>query len=71
MLVDFHDLQLTKGMSYFVDYENSKGNYIVDADGNVLLDVFQQIASLPLGLWKNIYFICFTVVIKSRMSEIT
>ena len=42
-------LQLTKGMSYFADFEKSRGNYIVDADGNVLLDVFQQIASIPLG----------------------
>ena len=41
--------QLTKGMSYFADFEKSHGNYIVDADGNVLLDVFQQIASIPLG----------------------
>ena len=41
--------QLTKGMSYFADFEKSSGNYIVDADGNVLLDVFQQIASIPLG----------------------
>ena len=45
----FFTLQLTKGMSYFADFEKSKGNYIVDADGNVLLDVFQQIASIPLG----------------------
>ncbi|XP_068674963.1 4-aminobutyrate aminotransferase, mitochondrial-like isoform X1 [Montipora foliosa] len=49
LLNELSQIQLTKGMSYFVDYENSKGNYIVDADGNVLLDVFQQIASLPLG----------------------
>ena len=46
-------VQLTKGMSYFVDFEKSKGNYIVDADGNILLDVFQQIASMPLGLLRN------------------
>ena len=46
-------LQLSKGMAYFVDWEKSKGNYVVDADGNILLDVFQQIASLPLGLLKS------------------
>lgn len=32
-----------------VDYEASRGNYIVDADGNVMLDVFAQIASIALG----------------------
>lgn len=49
LLNELSQIQLTQSMSYCVDYERSKGNYIVDADGNVLLDLFQQIASLPLG----------------------
>ena len=32
-----------------IDFEKSQGNYIVDADDNVMLDLFCQIASLPLG----------------------
>ncbi|GAA6006826.1 hypothetical protein JCM10207_009108 [Rhodosporidiobolus poonsookiae] len=31
------------------DYQKSKGNYVVDADGNEILDVFAQIASIAVG----------------------
>ncbi|GAA6039357.1 hypothetical protein JCM8097_002814 [Rhodosporidiobolus ruineniae] len=31
------------------DYQKSQGNYLVDADGNELLDVFAQIASIAVG----------------------
>ncbi|KAG2182926.1 hypothetical protein INT44_005907 [Umbelopsis vinacea] len=41
--------QDTRSVFYIADFHKSKGNYIVDADGNVLLDVFAQIASIPIG----------------------
>ncbi|XP_065066407.1 4-aminobutyrate aminotransferase, mitochondrial-like [Rhopilema esculentum] len=36
-------------LKIFADFDKSQGNFLADADGNVYLDVFQQIASLPLG----------------------
>lgn len=36
-------------MTFFADFERSHGNYVVDADGNVLMDLFNQIGSLALG----------------------
>ncbi|CAM1506191.1 Fc.00g058320.m01.CDS01 [Cosmosporella sp. VM-42] len=39
----------TRSLNMLVDYEKCNGNYLVDGDGNTLLDVFAQIASIPLG----------------------
>lgn len=42
-------LQSVVQVNFFCDYEESKGNYLVDVDGNRMLDVYTQIASIPIG----------------------
>ena len=49
ILAKLDKLQSMKSIQYPVDYEKSIGNYIVDADGNTMLDVFTSISSVPLG----------------------
>ncbi|KAI9147093.1 4-aminobutyrate aminotransferase [Paramyrothecium foliicola] len=39
----------TQNVNMVANYKESVGNYIADPDGNVLLDVFAQIASIPVG----------------------
>ena len=48
-LAELSARQECSAVAFLVDYEASEGNYLVDADGNRLLDLFGQIASLPLG----------------------
>ncbi|KDO23403.1 4-aminobutyrate aminotransferase [Saprolegnia parasitica CBS 223.65] len=46
---EMQSMQQAAAVQFFVDYTASKGNYIVDVDGNRYLDVYAQIASLPIG----------------------
>lgn len=39
----------TRSLNMLTDYKHSQGNYIADPDGNVLLDVYAQIASIAIG----------------------
>ena len=38
-----------RSLNMMANYKQSYGNYIADLDGNVLLDVYAQIASIPVG----------------------
>ncbi|KAJ2078208.1 hypothetical protein H4R24_004637 [Coemansia sp. RSA 988] len=42
-------LQDSRAAIFAADYNKSVGNYIADADGNMLLDMYCQIASIPVG----------------------
>lgn len=48
-ITDLNEVFDTRSLNMMGDYRDSYGNYIADLDGNVLLDVYAQIASMPVG----------------------
>ncbi|XP_075217885.1 4-aminobutyrate aminotransferase, mitochondrial-like [Lycorma delicatula] len=49
LLEDLTQVTQAKSVRLFADYSKSIGNYLVDVDGNVFLDLLMQFSSLPLG----------------------
>ena len=58
---DLLSVQQMESVTLFADFEQSKGNYFVDADGNTFLDAFMQIASIPLGKMFDMNSECLSV----------
>ncbi|RFU33206.1 hypothetical protein B7463_g3099, partial [Scytalidium lignicola] len=48
-IAELHKVFDTRSLNMLANYQKSYGNYIADPDGNVLLDVYAQIASIPVG----------------------
>lgn len=49
LMEQLSSVQSTGSVQFFIDLDKSVGNYLCDADGNMFLDIFSQISSIPLG----------------------
>ncbi|KAJ7305709.1 hypothetical protein JRQ81_010075 [Phrynocephalus forsythii] len=49
LMKQLNSIQNAEAVHFFCNYEESRGNYLVDADGNRMLDLYSQISSIPIG----------------------
>ncbi|KAM4698163.1 4-aminobutyrate aminotransferase, mitochondrial [Rhinophrynus dorsalis] len=49
LITQLSAIQNAEAVNFFCNYEESRGNYLVDVDGNRMLDLYSQISSIPIG----------------------
>ncbi|XP_074866388.1 4-aminobutyrate aminotransferase, mitochondrial isoform X2 [Carettochelys insculpta] len=49
LMKQLNGIQNAEAVHFFCNYEESRGNYLVDVDGNRMLDLYSQISSIPVG----------------------
>lgn len=49
LMKQLNGIQNAEAVHFFCNYEESRGNYLVDVDGNRMLDLYSQISSIPIG----------------------
>uniref|UniRef100_UPI00398E5A04 4-aminobutyrate aminotransferase, mitochondrial isoform X2 n=1 Tax=Pristiophorus japonicus TaxID=55135 RepID=UPI00398E5A04 len=49
LMKKLNEFQNVDAVNFFCDYGESLGNYLVDVDGNRMLDLYMQISSIPIG----------------------
>lgn len=54
----------TRSLNMMANYQDSYGNYIADLDGNVLLDVYAQIASIPVVCEYCSYYFHICIIVR-------
>lgn len=56
-----------EAVHFFCNYEESRGNYLVDVDGNRMLDLYSQISSIPIGRKRPYHKFCFVLLFSQAL----